>query len=169
MCRHRQRTRSVPTTFKKLAKMFHQPWILALGAAAAVLPVLIHWLTRPRPTRLALSTIRFVREAVNQRRARHWLRDFLILALRSAAVVLLAAAIARPFFDTARQPVLDDSAKVVRVVMLDVSQSMAAQTKGVTALDRGRPIAAGELQFRQGLRANLLLAAAQPQAVMRRP
>lgn len=145
--------------------MFLHPWILALGAAAAVLPVLIHWLTRPRPTRLALSTIRFVREAVHQRRARHWLRDFLVLALRTAAVVLLAAAIARPFFGESREPVLDHSAKVVRVVLLDVSQSMAAQSKGITSLDRGRPIAAQELQFRQGLRANLILAAAQPRAV----
>lgn len=145
--------------------MFLHPWIVALGAAAAVLPVAIHFLTRPKPTRLALSTIRFVREAVNQRRARHWLRDFLVLALRTAAVVLLAAAIARPFFGGSREPVLDDSAKVVRVVLLDVSQSMAAQSKGITSLDRGRPIAAQELQFRQELRANLLLAAAQPQAV----
>jgi hypothetical protein len=74
-------------------------------------------------------------------------------------------AIARPFFSESREPAIDDTAKVVRVVLLDVSQSMAAQTKGITSLDRGRPIAARELQFRQGLRANLLFAAAQPRAV----
>src|SRR5260221_9045472 len=132
--------------------MFVHPAILVLGAVAATLPVVIHWLTRPKPARLALSTIRFVREAVAQRRARHWLRDFIVLTLRTLAVLLLAAAIARPLFNRRELAPLDDSADAVRVVILDVSQSMAAETKGVTALERGRPLAATELEFRSGLR-----------------
>ena len=45
---------------------FAYPWIMALGGAAAAAPVVVHWLTRPRPVRMPLSTIRFVRDAVRQ-------------------------------------------------------------------------------------------------------
>ena len=65
---------------------FLHPWALAVGAAAIGLPLLIHWLTRPRPVTLPLSTLRFVREAVQQRRARYRLRDVIILLLRALAV-----------------------------------------------------------------------------------
>mgnify|MGYP000692485023 CR=1 FL=1 len=57
-------------------------------------PVLVHLLTRPRPMRLPLSTLRFIREAVRERRARHRLRDLIILGLRTLAVLLAALAIA---------------------------------------------------------------------------
>ena len=75
---------------------FLHPWIFASGLAAAALPLVIHWLTRPRPVLYPLSTIRFVMQAVRQRRAVHRLRDALVLALRVAAIVLLAWALARP-------------------------------------------------------------------------
>ncbi|MGI9456645.1 MAG: BatA domain-containing protein, partial [Aeoliella sp.] len=75
---------------------FLHPWALVVAGLAATLPVAIHLLTRPRPVRLPLSTLRFVREAIQQRRARHRLRDWLILALRTAAILLVGLAIARP-------------------------------------------------------------------------
>src|SRR6476469_5627299 len=116
--------------------MLMHPWALGIGAAAISLPVLIHWLTRPRPVTLPLSTIRFVREAVQQRRARYRLRDIIILLLRTAAVV--------------------------RIVILDRSQSMAAVSGGVQAFERGRAAAAKQLAYTPGLRADLILAAARP-------
>ena len=69
---------------------FLHPWAILIGAIAAGLPVAVHLLTRPRPVRMPLSTLRFVHEAVRQRAARHRLRDFLILALRTVAVLLIA-------------------------------------------------------------------------------
>jgi hypothetical protein len=51
--------------------MFTHPWAIPIAAIAVGLPVLVHWLTRPRPVRVPLSTLRFVREAVQERRARH--------------------------------------------------------------------------------------------------
>ena len=38
------------------------PWAIVVGVLAAGLPLAIHLLTRPRPIRLPLSTIRFVRD-----------------------------------------------------------------------------------------------------------
>jgi hypothetical protein len=138
---------------------FLHPWAIALGSAGAALPLVIHWLTRPRPVRLPLSTIRFVRELVQQRRARKRLRDFLVLLLRVLAVLLLALAIARPQWG--QQPLVnpDDGGAAARVVLLDVSQSMAAESHGVQLLERARPLAAGYLTSQPDLHANLILAA----------
>src|SRR3989442_13764771 len=117
---------------------FLHPWAIGAGAAAVGLPVLIHFLTRPRPLRLSLSTLRFVREAVQQKRARHRLRDWIILLLRAAAVCLLAWAFARPLIG-AKPLIADAPGDAVRVVILDRSQSMAAVSNGVQAFERARP------------------------------
>jgi Aerotolerance regulator N-terminal/von Willebrand factor type A domain len=144
------------------------PWAIALGVAAAMLPVLIHWLTRPRPVRLPLSTIRFVQEAIRQRRARRRLRDWLVLALRTLAVLLLAWAVARPL--VVGQPLMSagDSEQIVRVVILDVSHSMSAVGNGVQLFERARSVAAGYFNDQAGLQANLILAAATPRPMFAR-
>src|SRR5437588_2888864 len=105
---------------------FLHPWAIMLGVAAAALPIAIHLLTKPRPVRMPLSTIRFVRAAVRQRRARSRLRDIIILGLRALAVLLLAAAVARPLLGKPQLIAADDSAHAARVLVLDVSQSLAA-------------------------------------------
>ncbi len=141
---------------------FLHPWAIWVGVFAAGLPVLIHLLARPNPVRLPLSTIRFVRKVIQQRQKRHRLRDFIILALRTLAVLLLALAIARPQFGE-QSPITQRSAETgnaVRVVILDVSQSMAAVERGITTIERARTAAAGYLRYRPGLKANLILAAA---------
>lgn len=140
------------------------PWALALGGVAIALPVVIHWLTRPRPVSLPLSTIRFVREAVQQRRARYRLRDLIILLLRIAAVVLLAWAFARPLAGS-KPLVADAPGEAVRVVILDRSQSMSAISHGVQAFERARPAAAKYLTYVPGLHGNLILAGAKPMPV----
>jgi hypothetical protein len=143
---------------------FLHPWALWIGVAAVGLPLLIHLLTKPRPVRLPLSTLRFVREAIRQRRARHRLRDAVILALRALAALLVAWAIARPLLGP--QPLVSDrqTGDALRVVILDVSQSMAAAEHGIEAIERARTVAAGHLRYRPGLAANLIVAGAMPRA-----
>jgi hypothetical protein len=141
------------------------PWAIALGAVAAGLPIVVHLLTRPRPLRLPLSTIRFVREAVQQRRARHRLRDWIVLLLRTAAVILLALAIARPLIGDRAAQAPPPTGGTLRVVLLDASQSMAAESRGIAAFERGRTAAARAVEYSPGLRANLVLGAAQPRGV----
>jgi len=43
---------------------FVHPWAIWIGVVAAAGPVAVHLLTRPRPVRMPLSTLRFAREAV---------------------------------------------------------------------------------------------------------
>ncbi len=149
--------------------MFLHPWAIVIGVIAAGLPVLVHFLTRPRPRVMPLSTLRFVQDAVRQRRARHRLRDFLILALRTLAVLLLALAVARPLSGSRAPSEEEELGDVVRIVILDVSQSMAADAGRVKAFERARPIAAGHLDYRAGLKVNLIFAGAKPLAVFGQP
>ena len=148
---------------------FLHPWAIGIGLLAAAAPIVVHLLTRPRPVRMPLSTLRFVRDAVRQRRARHRLRDAIVLACRTLAILLLALTIARPQWG--EKPLVSDAhpGDAVRVVILDVSQSMAATTDGVEAIQRAKPKAAELLRYRPGLRANLIVAGASARAVFEQP
>src|SRR6476620_1723108 len=98
--------------------MFFHPWAIAMGVVAAGLPVPVHFLTRPKPVKMPLSTLRFVQEALHQLQNRHRLRDALVLALRTLAVLLIGFAVARPFFGHSSVSAVDDAAGIVRVVVL---------------------------------------------------
>jgi hypothetical protein len=148
---------------------FLHPWAIWIGIAAAAGPVLIHWLTRPRPVRLPLSTLRFVREAVREQRTWRRLRDFVLLALRTLAVLLIALAVARPQWGQPLQISDLQGSDAVRVVLLDVSQSMAACVGAVEQIERARTVAENHLRYRPGLAANLILAGARPRGVFDGP
>ena len=147
---------------------FLHPWAIGIGLLAAALPLAVHWLTRPKPVPMPLSTVRFVREALRQRRARHRLRDFVVLGLRMLAVLLLAWAVSRPLLG--RQPLVTpgESGDAVRVVVLDVSQSLSAEHHGIQLFERARPAAAAYLADAPGLQANLVLAGAAARPVFDR-
>jgi hypothetical protein len=140
-------------------------WPIYVGAAALALPVVVHWLTRPRPVKLPLSTLRFVRQSIEQRRAKQRLRDFLVLALRTTAILLLALALARPLVGDRSAASAGAAGEVSRVLIVDVSQSMAAGSSGVATFERARSKAAEFLEYQPGLRANLILAGAAPQPI----
>lgn len=144
---------------------FLHPWAIWLGLLGAMLPVVVHFLTRPKPVRVPSSTVRFLREAVRQRRARHRLRDFLLLALRCLAILALAVAIARPQWGAKPLVVDGTDADTLRVVLLDVSQSMAATEGGIRVVERAKSKAAGYLVYRPGLKAGLILAGERPESV----
>ena len=150
--------------------MLH-PWAVIVGVLAVGLPVLIHRLTRPRPVRLPISTLRFIQDALRQRRTVHRLRDAIILGLRALAVLLLALAVARPMWGRRDKPLVaaEPAGDTVRIVLLDVSESMSARENGVEVFEKARPAAAKYLAQAQGLRANLILAGARPRAVFERP
>ena len=143
--------------------------LIAAGIGAGVLPLLIHFLTRPRPRRLAFSAVRFVMQAIQQRRARNRLRDVIILALRIAAVVLLGAAMSRPLTGARALVDVNESFDATRLVLLDTSQSMGAVWHGVAAFERGRAAAAKYLSGGPSVRGNLIVAGARANAVFDRP
>jgi hypothetical protein len=72
------------------------PWIAWAGVGLVAVPILLHLIMRQKPRLLEFPALRFVqrRHEANRRRLR--LRHLLLLLLRSAAIVLLGLALARP-------------------------------------------------------------------------
>lgn len=100
---------------------FLAPFFL-IGAAAAAIPIVLHLLRREPEARVKFAPVRLLRQAPVEHTARRHLRELLLLALRVAALVLLALAFARPFFTA-------DAAGAsagVTVVALDTSVSLSA-------------------------------------------
>lgn len=106
---------------------FLSPWFL-LGMLAVGVPIALHLLARERTTDVRLPTWRFLDQAPVEQTRRRRLTDLLLLALRAAAVVLLAWLFARPFL-----PGLADDPLLV--VAVDTSASMSAPATWQSARD----------------------------------
>src|SRR5439155_11906834 len=63
------------------------------------------------------------------------------------------------------EAVTSDDTAVARVVIVDASHSLAAQSHGVRLFDLAQSVAARELEYRPGLKSNLILAGARPRSV----
>ena len=90
------------------------------GALAVVIPIVLHFVRRQSAPPLAFSDLRFLRRAQTAAVRRRRLQEWLLLALRVAALLLLAAAFARPYIDATGL-----AGRPVTVVALDRSFSMA--------------------------------------------
>jgi hypothetical protein len=75
---------------------FVSPWFFLAGAALALGPVIIHLLNRRRYVTLPWAAMDFLREALRRNRRILELRDIALLILRTLAVLLIGAALARP-------------------------------------------------------------------------
>jgi hypothetical protein len=100
---------------------------LAATAAVAV-PVLIHLLLRPRARRVDIGSVRFLHRALRDSTRRRKVRRWLLLALRVAAVLLLALLFARPFLSGHGT----DSRDREVIILIDQSASMSAVQSGRT-------------------------------------
>src|SRR6188474_1431096 len=98
---------------------------LAAGLAVA-LPIIIHLLFRQKTRTLPIGSVRFLHQVVREHRRRRRLRQWLLLALRMLAVLLLAALFARPYWDESYRRGLETEV----VLLLDRSASMSTQDSG---------------------------------------
>jgi hypothetical protein len=74
--------------------------LFLFGLAAASLPILIHLLNRRRLKRIKFPAVRFILLSQKRISRSYRLRHWLLLALRTLAVVLLALLLANPIFQT---------------------------------------------------------------------
>ena len=100
---------------------FLSPLFLA-GAAAAAVPIVLHLLKREPEPRVKFAAVKLLKRAPVEHTEKRRLRELLLLALRVAALVLLALAFARPFFASGAAI----GATGVTMVALDTSYSLSA-------------------------------------------
>ena len=120
--------------------MFVTPALL-FGTALVGLPIVLHLAMRRQPQRLDFPALRFVeaRHEANRRRLR--LHHLLLLALRCAAIGLLALALARPSIQGSGW-LGGQEAPVAAALVFDTSPRMDYRQQEVTRLDQARQTAA---------------------------
>ena len=97
--------------------------LFLFGLAAAALPVLIHLLNRRRLKRIQFPAVRFILLSQKRISRSYRLRHWLLLALRTLAVICLALLLANPIFQSGAG-LFAGSGPVSLVVVLDNSLSM---------------------------------------------
>ena len=95
------------------------------GLAAIAIPILVHLIQRERKTIVAFPSLMFIRKIPYQSVERRRIHNWFLLMMRVAAMVLLVAAFARPFFavDPVKAAAAMGGAREV-VILLDRSASM---------------------------------------------
>ena len=113
---------------------FLNPWML-LGAAAIASPILIHLLNKRRFKIVEWAAMDFLFQADKKNRRRVQLENFILLALRCLAMLLVALMLARPFLPSSLTNVMQQSQKVERVLLVDDSLSQTVPRGNSTAFD----------------------------------
>ena len=108
--------------------------LFLLGALAAAVPIVLHLLRQEPEASLKFAAVRMLQHAPVEHADKRRLRDLLLLALRVAALVLLAFAFARPFIASGAER----AASGVTVVALDTSYSLSAPGRFARAQDLAR-------------------------------
>ncbi|MFA5907165.1 MAG: BatA domain-containing protein [Vicinamibacterales bacterium] len=96
--------------------------LFLIGALAAAVPILLHLLHRKTEVVIDFPSVRLLTRAPVQQQRRRRLRELILLALRVAALILLAVSFARPYVAGAVAPL----SAPVTVVALDTSMSLSA-------------------------------------------
>jgi hypothetical protein len=143
--------------------VFLNPLMLAWIAGAAV-PLLVHLLSKSRYRSVEWGAMMFLPgvDAVHQQSAR--LKQWLLLAIRSAIVGLLAVALARPVFSGRYASLipaagLTTGGQATVVIILDDSASMGYTQNGRSRLDQAKEVTLQILSgLKRGDQAALLLA-----------
>jgi hypothetical protein len=119
--------------------------LFLLGLAALAVPVLIHLTQRERKSVVAFPSLMFLRKIPYESVQRRRIRDWLLLALRLAAIALIVTAFARPFLRGSNLAAAPGGARDI-VLLLDRSYSMGyadswsrAQRAAAQALESATP------------------------------
>jgi hypothetical protein len=107
--------------------------VFLVGAVAAAIPIVLHFLRRDAAPDVPFSAVRLLRGSPVPQSEPRRLRDLLLLAARVLALLLLAAAFARPYLTGAAAGL-----PRVRIVAIDRSFSMGAPGRFPEALGRAR-------------------------------
>jgi hypothetical protein len=103
------------------------------GVAAAAAPIIIHLLNKSRFREIEWGAMDFLMEAAKRSRSLLRFRDFWLLLLRTAAVVLFGLAVARPFLRLGAGATAGRG-PIHAILVVDNSMSMGRERLGGTTL-----------------------------------
>ena len=121
---------------------FLAPYFFA-GLAALAVPILVHLIQKERKDVVHFPSLMFVRRIPYQSVQRRKIHNWMLLALRAAAMALLIAAFSRPFLkqDPVQAAALSGAREVV--ILLDHSASMGYGDRWTRAQDEARKVVSG--------------------------
>ncbi len=105
---------------------FLNPAVLP-ALTAALLPILIHLLTRRKLKKVAVSSVVFLQQLQKKRMRRVKVRQWLLLVLRTLIIIFLVLAFSRPVLRTTL-PFIGSSTPTTAAILLDNSYSMGFET-----------------------------------------
>lgn len=108
------------------------------GLAAAAIPLLIHLFQFQRPRRVSFSSVSFVKALEQTTIRRMKVRRWLLLLLRTLAILSLVLAFARPTLTGPVAGTFGGRATSASALVLDNSHSMTTRASGATLLERAR-------------------------------
>ncbi len=117
---------------------FMTPALFAGGAVAMAAPIAIHLLARRRFRVVRWAAMDFLLHADRHNRRRVRMEEWILLALRCLALLLIGMLLARPFLRPAGLAMFGGSQRSERVFLLDDSFSMAYEGEGGTPFDRAK-------------------------------
>ena len=145
---------------------FQHPALLGLLALAG-LPLLVHLLARARPPSYRFSNIEFLRRVRHRTARLRRPQDWLLLALRTLALLTLAAAFASPVLVSNNSALPGEKSTVILVI--DRTASMAAREGAGSRFETACTRATRYLETTRPTTANLIWIDAEPDAVFPEP
>ena len=103
--------------------VFLSSWML-LWASAAVIPILLHFLTRRYRQEIHWAAVQFLLAAHQKAAKRFRIWQWLLLALRTLALILFAVALADPIFNQLANQSQTTQQPQLNIIIIDASLSM---------------------------------------------
>jgi hypothetical protein len=136
---------------------------LALGALALVaVPIIIHLFNKRRFRTVEWAPMQWLRQAFRKHRRRLKLEEILLLVVRTAFVLLIVLALARPVASRPGWPWQHLQTRAARVIVMDDTLSMGWRSPSGTALERARRAAVRLLDAWSENDAVIVVAASAP-------
>ena len=110
--------------------------LLLYGTALGAVPVIIHLLNKRRFRPVTWAAMEFLLNAIQKNARRLQLRDIILMLIRTAAVICLALALARPAISA--RSILGSGIKTGAVILLDNSLSMGYNNGSETRFDAAK-------------------------------
>lgn len=143
---------------------------LLIGLAAVALPILIHLLSRRRYPLIDFSSLRFLKKLQRQQMRRLRLRQWLLLLLRTLAILLIVAAFARPTLRAHLGWGILSTGRIGMAIVIDASASMQSKSLEGSSFQQAKTAAKTLISLMNpGDRTIVVLARGEPEPLTQSP